>query len=188
MLIDLDDTVLKFNESMIKCFGAYFRKHYTIDDFDSYDAPLRLYGLTEQEFYETLIGLGVYVPMKAFDGAREAIIELSELLGKKPTYLTSRGFHPTAKVISEHNIRVNELPEGDIIVKPEGKRKIDCVNVENHSIFVDDHIDNLLPFVGTGIDLFMVSMPWNRGRMIPREIRVVNSITEVPTILKEEMK
>jgi hypothetical protein len=179
IVFDLDDTVFDLKQEIKNTAKTYFNRHLNdlhfarydrLDDdptllevifevigpFGAFDTGLRLDALKFRPFFSILRNKGYRV---LFSSARGCWC--SDL----------QAFNRTVGQLNN-----NRIPHDKVMINKKGEK---LKRIRNVHMLIDDHIDNLTPYTGKNIKLFLLTQPWNASCQLPTNIKRISSLMEI---------
>lgn len=163
-ILDLDDTLGDMRSAICSEFNKKYNKSFHWKVWQSFGAE-SIYGISREEFFETLIQRHVIERMKPHPESAEFVNKLSRN-GYTVSILTARKWHPDADNITrewldKNNIFVDEVVICDTL---DSKQDIVSSNYELVDFTVDDSILHCNGYAGCKnvSKVFIYDMPWNR--------------------------
>lgn len=159
--LDLDEVILDFDSLAIERFNRKYGKNFNKSDIVDFDWYEDLYGISLNQFLEDLIELRVLEDAVPFEGAPEAVQALMDA-GVHVSIVTSRGFHPEARAITERWLKQHGLPYDRLEIVASGRKKSEYFSLPV-DVFVDDHLKNHRDMIKNGRSdrCFVIANTWN---------------------------
>lgn len=163
IIFDLDDTLGGLGESLCKSLNTFTGKGLSCEEWYKFDI-ISIYGMRIDDFNNVIINDKLLENMKPFAESKKLLTDLKQQ-GYTIKVITSRGYHPNARKITEDWLNKYEIPFDELIITEHSKKKCDYVTEEeNVVLFLDDRVENCEDFIASGkaTNVFLYSMPWNR--------------------------
>lgn len=161
-IVDLDDTVFDFTNSIRKSLNYHFRKNFNLEDLKYFDM-CTLYGITLDQFYKTIIKDSLIEISAPNPGAAEALDYLADT--HEIIICTARGYHPEGEYLTRKSLIKHGIGFDRLIVTPEGVRKSEAyeqLRIPCADVAFDDVVHNIADFLkGTAKEAWIPAQPWN---------------------------
>lgn len=167
-LFDMDDTLCNMREPLARCLNEATGKDIHWTDFNKFDMFLSHYGLESDQAFKHMMDYGVIEQCKIEPHAKEVLQAFVDH-GHQIDVVTSRGWHPRARQLTEDFIQTHNLPITNLRVLPQRMSKAEYLNANFNyndrpiSFFVDDNIDHVSAVANKCFVRFptLVHRPWN---------------------------
>lgn len=160
---DIDDVIADFWDAAIPVFNKKYNVEAKKSDFVTFESMNHIYGIEYPDFYKTIIDEGIFEQMRAYQGVPSVLQRIHEK-GHKIVLITSRGFHPLARPLTEEFLNREDIPYHELHIKESGKKKSDYITDEM-LCFADDlplNLDDMRASEKVK-KLALISQPWNMG-------------------------
>lgn len=161
-IVDLDDTVLDFANSIRKSLNYHFRKNFKLEELKSFNL-CNLYGITLEQFYGTIVKDSLIEIAAPNPGAAEALDYLADT--HEIVLCTSRGYHPEAEYLTRKSLIKHGIGFDRLIIVPEGVRKSEAyeqLRIPCAAVVFDDATHNISDLLlGSAAEAWIPEQPWN---------------------------
>lgn len=159
--LDLDEVISNLNDTAIERLNAKYGTCYVRSDIQDYNWHQSLFGLEIGKFLDDLIEMRVLEDALPLDGTPEAVRSLLNA-GIHVRIVTSRGFHPRARAITEKWLSKHGVPYNRLEIVGAGRKKSEYFE-HPVDLFVDDHLENHRDMIDTGLSRrnVVIANSWN---------------------------
>lgn len=178
VVFDVDDVLLNFVESLYDAG----KKHNLLStdlhwkDWNSYNHLDYFTHKNQDDFRKFLVDQRVIEGLKPFPEVKSVIQEISK--NYEIGFLTSRGYHPRAKEITENSIGNHFDIDGKVVIAGlHGMKKTDFLKEFDGEVvaYIDDTIMHVKDFQAIGIKAALRRQKWNEKEI---SVPVVNDLEE----------
>lgn len=161
-IVDVDDTIADLKQELMHALDRETGKSVHWSKWTGMNVE-RLYGLSFQEMFDTMIKHNVIDKLSPHSEAKE-VLDRAKSLGTEIIIVTARGWHPSGKESTIKWLQNHKIPFDEVITVPIPGCKVDAIKKFGKvSLAVDDNVKHVDAFQKSGIveNVYLYATPWN---------------------------